>query len=66
MKLADGTCGGLLVKEYAVYKTWINLRYNPIGHSCNNNTKILWLLEAIKLTIICSTLLKLLVIETTF
>ena len=24
MKLADGICGGVLVKDYAVYKKWIN------------------------------------------
>ena len=24
MKLAGGICGGLLVKDYAVYKKWIN------------------------------------------
>ena len=24
MKLASGICGGVLVKDYAVYKKWIN------------------------------------------
>ena len=24
MKVADGICGGVLVKDYAVYKKWIN------------------------------------------
>ena len=24
MKLAGGICGGVLVKEYAIYKKWIN------------------------------------------
>ena len=24
MKLAGGICGGVLVKDYAVYKKWIN------------------------------------------
>ena len=41
MKLAGGIVGGVLVKDYAVYKKWINDRYN--------SNKILWLLRAIKL-----------------
>ena len=24
LKLADGICGGVLVKDYAVYRKWIN------------------------------------------
>ena len=24
LKLTDGICGGMLVKDYAVYKKWIN------------------------------------------
>ena len=28
MKLAGGICGGVLVKDYAVYKKWINEWYN--------------------------------------
>ena len=27
-KLAGGICGGVLVNNYAVYKKWINERYN--------------------------------------
>ena len=41
MKLAGGICGGVLVKDYAVYKKWINEWYN---------NKILWPLKAIKFT----------------
>ena len=33
MKLAGGICGGVLVKDYASYKTWINEGYT---------TKTLW------------------------
>ena len=33
MKLAGGICGGVLVKNYAAYKKWINKWYN---------NKILW------------------------
>ena len=39
MKLAGGICGGVLGKDYVVYKKWIKEWYN----------KILWLLMAITL-----------------
>ena len=39
MKLANGICAGVFVKEYAVYKTWINLRYNPKGHRLQQQYK---------------------------
>ena len=28
LKLTSGICGGVLMKGYAVYKKWINERYN--------------------------------------
>ena len=28
IKLGGGICGGVFVKGYAVYKKWINQRYN--------------------------------------
>ena len=34
MKLAGGICGGVLVKEYAVYKKWIN-------NCCNKDFMVL-------------------------
>ena len=40
MKLAGGICGEVLVKDYGVYRKWINEWYN---------NKILWTLKAIKL-----------------
>ena len=40
MKLTGGICGRLFVKDYAVYKKWINEWYN---------NKILWPMRAIKL-----------------
>ena len=40
MKLGVGTCRGVLVKDYAVYRKWINK---------SDTTKILWPVRAIKL-----------------
>ena len=47
MKLIGGIRRGVLVKDYTVYKRWIKKKKKMNG--IKNNTKIVWLLEAIKL-----------------
>ena len=40
MKLTGGICGGVFVKDYAVYKKWINERYNNKNFMAPKGNKI--------------------------
>ena len=52
MRLAGGICGGVLVKDYAVYKKWATSEYNnknfiaPRGHKINTTRLILLILRS--------------------